>query len=269
MGTFSRKFWLFGGTDLDPNAYLPPDICPYFCRTDIIFYGLAKLLIYWQLYSKVQGVTKVEGNPKRARRILRIVVGTAAIGFIVGFIIGSAYNSPIIKLNSCVCRTQQAHLIIYVTFDWILSGSLLTVFIRAALSQLRSPDNPQIVLWRRVAIQQLTLAIVMLVISPALMGWFTYIASAINDNITSLEFGALPTVDLTISCYCQAIVSRKLWGKTKHFFGTIDERDAASEERLRPFLSVLDPRNSKSPAASISGERNPMLEMSITNRFTK
>jgi hypothetical protein len=267
LGTFLRKFLVFQNTE---GAMYPAKMCFALCRSNVAFYGISKLIIYWQLYVKVVALTSVEPEPVRAKTILTLCVGGGSFAFAIGILFGVIDNVPSVQGGNCVCQTPIYSTWVFFVFDWVVSFVLLVYFTRPVLRQLKVRDNPSESLWRSVAMEQFILAIFMLIISPSLIAIFLYTSVYDRTSQFSLAVGALPTLDLTICCYAQALSSRKLWGRTNRFLCFSIDRPTPplsaplldSSERIQPpyykqnkipMEVILDSQdNMKSPQQSTS-----------------
>jgi hypothetical protein len=228
---FMRKSLVFNGEDFG--------LCVLSCKTALIFYGIAKIVIYWQLYIKIEPFVNVEDNPRMSRFILVTTTALSLIGFAIAIILAVSNNLPAVNGGSCTCKAPISAPIAMLVCDWIVSITLLVYFSRHVVKQLSVPDNPTRELWKSVALEQFIVAIFMLMITPVLMGIFIYLQPLPSPPVPP---GTFLMIDLVISCYAQGFSSRKMWGTDSRYCicfrlqreGILDTRNLPPVEEDRP-----------------------------------
>eukprot|EP00475_Leptophrys_vorax_P020721 TRINITY_DN28445_c0_g1_i1.p1 TRINITY_DN28445_c0_g1~~TRINITY_DN28445_c0_g1_i1.p1 ORF type:complete len:494 (-),score=88.10 TRINITY_DN28445_c0_g1_i1:59-1540(-) len=221
LGTFFRKFWLFQSEhQIEPTSiyYFPANLCFFLCRSNVAFYGVSKVIIYWQLYRRVRGILRTEMNHKEKRKFLKVVLGVGSFCFLAAIAYGVALNAPRISDNACVCSTPPESTISFVALDWMISMFLLRYFfapMRRHITNVERESGAVQVELRSVVHRQLILSIAMLVIAPSCLIVFIYYNEMHSGSTLTLSIGGLPVVDLVIICVTQLLSSKKLWTRSE------------------------------------------------------
>jgi hypothetical protein len=204
--------------DLVPSRdYLAASDCFDVCRSWVVFYGCAKIIIYFQLGVKVSKLLDAEQSGDFELKLFRVLLTIGFIAFAAGILWGSIGNQPFLQANVCVCSTPFRASGLFLASDWIISVMLLFYFMRPALRQLPVSNLPSRSRWKTMATEQFFIAIVMLLISPTLIATFIVLTTVKTGSPLALTSGTFPLVDLTLCCCAQAIASRRNWTKSNLF----------------------------------------------------
>eukprot|EP00475_Leptophrys_vorax_P030259 TRINITY_DN45216_c0_g1_i1.p1 TRINITY_DN45216_c0_g1~~TRINITY_DN45216_c0_g1_i1.p1 ORF type:complete len:221 (-),score=41.33 TRINITY_DN45216_c0_g1_i1:94-756(-) len=181
------------------------------------------------------------------------------VGFIGAISWGVAVTSSgVLDDGTCICPVSGWISLTFLASDWIVSFTLLCYFIGPVLAHCRDPEtsNREDQTWRLVLTEQILLAFVTLLASPALM--LIYVYNSISGSLLiSATPGSYLLVDLLICCYSQGVSSRKLWAR-KEAEKELEEDllETISSTRRAPLLSLLSMTSLTSLTSQNSNENS-------------